>query len=67
MALPRCHSGEACASTRGPGIQAVREMPWEGVDSDCVWIDPASYLVWDGLFPQGVDSGAPVADATSPE
>ena len=25
----------------GPGIQTVWVMPWEGVDADCVWIDPA--------------------------
>jgi hypothetical protein len=31
---------EACASTQGPGIQASRVMPWEGVDADCVWFDP---------------------------
>ena len=34
-------SREACASTQGPGIQAFGVMPPEGVDADCVWIDPA--------------------------
>jgi len=48
------------------GIQTDPVMPGEGVDADCVWIDPALAIVWDGLFPQGLDSGAPCAGARFP-
>jgi len=55
-------SREACASTRGPGIQAFGVMPPEGVDSDCVWIEPALdvMLFW---FDR-LDSGAPSTPRT---
>ena len=58
---PACHSGEAYASTLGPGIQTVRVMPWEGADTDAVCIGPALFSVWDGLFPQDLDSIHPTS------
>ncbi len=52
---------------RGPGIQPFRVMPSEGVDADCVCIDPA--LTWDRdwLFPPNLDSGTPALKHLRPE
>jgi|GEM_PF-4537894 len=54
-------SREACASTPGPGIQAFGVMPPEGVDSDCVWIEPALGVRM--FWVDSLDSGAPGAEA----
>ena len=41
-------------------------MPSEGVDADCVCIDPALTRDRDWLFPPNLDSGAPRAGARLP-